>query len=346
MKWNDYQLATYTDEDIEEILALIGTLWGNDTSFNRQYFIWKHRMNPFLRRNIGIVARFAGRVIGFLGYVPAEYKIGNNSFMTLQQSDTVVHPEYRGKGLFSVMSKTGLQMYGGEYKYIVNFTSNYMTAGGLLKLGWLPLANVQYLRRLNWLNIIRNRFLAGRSALKPGRSGDIEVSAGIRSPDITAAGLANCYVEEKICLNKTPQFLDWRLSNPRNKYLCLYYLPGSDTEAYVVVRIKNNHAHVFDYGQKKGSSGVQRLFDFIIKHARFDSVSFLDSTTPEELKPFLRNNRFWDLTRIDKIRHGRSYAIPVIIRPAVEKYTEDDWYIGEVDARDADNWHITEMCFD
>ena len=326
---------------------MISVLWGNNASFNKSYFTWKHRKNPFLNKDIGIVAKYAGSVVGFLGYVPAEYKIGNNKFMILQQSDTVVHPEHRGKGLFSTLSKTGMQMYGGEYKFIVNYTSNYITSTGLLKLGWQPLATINYLRRLNLLNLIRNTLSsANRVALNPGKCGDIEVSDIIRSSDIFSAGIATCYSEKKISLNKIPDFLEWRLSNPRARYICLYLVKGPDIEAYMIVRIKNTHAHIFDYGQKQGSPGIQKLLSYFIKNAKFSSISFFNSTTPDELKLFLRKNHFHTFAQIEKIRHGESYNIPIIIRPTVEKYTEYDWHIGGVDVRDVNNWHITEICFD
>jgi GNAT superfamily N-acetyltransferase len=287
MKYHGYQLSPYTGADIEEILSLVSALWGDDTSFNRNYFIWKHRKNPFLKGDIGIVARYSGNIIGFLGYVPAEYRIDVNRFMILQQCDTVVHPEHRGKGLFSAMSKTGMQIYGGEYRYIVNFTSNYMTAGGLLKLGWQPLAPVRYLRRLNCLNLIKNRLSsANRLALEPGRFGDIEVSDNIRASDIVGAGITGGRAENKICLHKTTDFLEWKLSNPRARYIYLYHNTGRDLDTYMVLRIKNNHAHVFDYGQKSGGPGIRELLAFVIRHAGYDSISFFDSTTPAELKPF------------------------------------------------------------
>jgi GNAT superfamily N-acetyltransferase len=347
MKWNDYQFSTYTDEDIAEILTLVSALWGNNASLNHDYFTWKHRSNPFLTGDIGIVAKYAGRVIGFLGYVPAEYIVDNNRFMILQQCDTVVHPEHRGKGLFSAMSRAGLQMYGSEYKYVVNFTSNYVTAGGLLKLGWQPLTTVRYLRRLSLPNLLKSRlFPASCTTLIPGRFEDIEVSDKIRASDFSGAGVTGDYAEGKICLNKTLALLEWRLSKPRATYICLYHLTGRDIGAYMVISIKNNHARVFDYGQKPGGPGIKSLLNFMSRNAGFSSITFLDSSTPEALKTFLRKKYFLRFAWIEKIRHGESYSIPIIIRPTVENYAEDDWRIGGVDVRDATNWHITEICFD
>jgi GNAT superfamily N-acetyltransferase len=347
MEWHGYQLSTFADEDIEEILILISALWGNDTSFNRDYFTWKHRKNPLLTGNIGIAAKYAGKVVGFLGYVPAEYQTGDSRFSILQQCDTVVHPEHRGKGLFSAMSKMGMNLHAGEYSYIVNFTSNYMTAGGLLKIGWQPLAPVRYLRKFSYVNLIKNRLSPeSQTALTPGRFGDIEVSDKLPASGIFETGIPDCYARNKIHLKKTTEYIEWRLAYPRAKYVCLYILTGNDIDAYIVLKIKSNHAHIFDYGQKADGPGVPKLLAFLIKKAGLSSISFFDTTTPDELKPFLRKNHFQNFRCIDRIRHGRSYNIPIIIRPVVENYAEDDWRIGGVDTRDISNWHITEISFD
>jgi hypothetical protein len=347
MNWHEYQLATYQNEDIEPILSLVSSMWGNNVLRNRDYFFWKHRNNPFLKGNMGIVARHEGKVIGFLGYVPAEYQMNENRFLILQQSDTVIHSEHRRKGLFSAMSKTGIRMYGGEYKYIVNFTSNLMTAAGLYKLGWQPLTPVRYLRRWSYLNYVKNILTANKFAINPGTYGNIEVSDKIRLSSIFGVSLNSSDAENKICLNKTLDFLNWRLSNPRYRFIYLYYLIGEDVAAYMVVRVRNNHAHIFDYGQKPGVPGTNNFLDFLIRNTGLSSISFFDSSTPNEIKPFLSSNRFRGISRIEKIMRNQTYEIPIIIRPAIEKYAEDNWYIGGgIDVRDINNWHITEMCFD
>ncbi len=345
--WKGYELSGYTDNDIEGIIALVSVLWGCDTSFNRDYFTWKHRRNPFLRGNIGIVAKSGGEVIGFLGYVPAEYKIGDTRFSILQQCDTVIRPEHRGKGLFSEMSKAGIRMYGHEYRFIVNFTSNYMTATGLMKIGFKPLAPVSYLRRFNLFNLARAKLKPGNGTLiKPGKFGNIEVSDNIRSSDIFSGGTANCYSEKTIYLNKIPEFLDWRYANPRARYMCLCHEAESNIDAYMIIRIKNSHAHIFDYGQNGSTDGLQRLFSFIINKTKFASISIFNGGLSDKLASFLRRNHFHSFARIDRIRNRGSSNNPIIIIPAKENYTEDDWFAGGADVRNVANWHITEMCFD
>lgn len=347
MEWNGYELANYTNEDMEEILTLISPLLGSDRISNRDYFIWKHQKNPFLKKPLGIVARYAGRVVGFIGYVPAECRIGKTRFMILQQCDTVVYPEHRGKGLFSAMTKTGLRTYSDEYKFIVNFTSNHMTAPRMLKLGCYPLAARNYLRHFNLLSLARNRlFGTDGVAPDPVSLGDIEVTDSIHAADISGIGLADYYSENKISPNKTGDFLEWRLSNPRVKYTFFHHRAGGKIDAYLILRTNKIHAHVFDYGQREGSFGVQKILSFILNHTRFSSVSFVDAGTPDDLKSFLRKRHFYTFTQIERMRNRESNNIPIVIRPTVQNYSENDWFVDGVDARDINNWHITEICFD
>jgi hypothetical protein len=347
MKWNDYELSKYTDADIEEIVVIISPLLGNDKASNNKYFAWKHQRNPFLKDTVGIVAKHAGKVVGFLGYVPTELKIGDANFKALQQSDTVILPEHRGKGLFSAMTRAGMDMYCDEYKFIVNFTSNNITAAGCLKLGWKPLVTINYLRHFNWLHLAKYKLSgAARVMLNPGNFGEVKVSDSLHTADISRISAEDCYSENKICQNKTPDFIEWKLSNPGAKYTYLYHLAESEIDAYLILKVHNIHAHIFDYGQKKGSAGMDKIISFILDHARFGSISFCNAGMPEDLRSFLRKKHFHSFNQIDRIRHRESYNIPIIVRPTVGNYSDDDWFVSGVDIRDIKNWQITEICFD
>jgi len=347
MKSNDYEFSNYTSADVPEIVAIEHFLWGNDEESRSEYFKWKHQRNPLLKKPVGIVAKHEGKVVGFRGYVPSEWQIGDRKFKILLLSDTVVHPEHRGKGLFSSMTKIGMQMYCDEYRFFVAFTSNNMSTPGYLKLGWKPIAIKKYLRHLSLLGLARVKITgAGRTKLKLGQFGEFEVSDSIRPVDISNIDAINCYTENKLSLNKSPDFLEWKLSNPRAKYAYFYHLAESKIDAYVILRVGTSNAHVIDYGQGRDSLGVQKLISFIIKQRRLGSISFFNAGMPEELKPFLRKKCFYTFGQIDKIRHGKSYNLPILVRPTVENCVEDDWLIGDIDIRNIDNWHITEICFD
>ena len=60
----------------------------------------------------------------------------------------------------------------------------------------------------------------------------------------------------------------------------------------------------------------------------------------------LHKNNFLSYRIIEKIVKGKSYNLPILIRPIKESYSEHDWFINDLDVRDINNWHITEICSD
>jgi GNAT superfamily N-acetyltransferase len=347
MNWNGYEYLNYTNADVEGIVTIEDFLWGNDEVSRREYFNWKHRNNPLAEKPVGIVAKYEGKVVGFLGYVPAEWIIRDKRLKVLLLCDVVVHPEHRGKGLFASMTKAGMKMYCDEYKFFVAFTSNHMATPGYLKLGWKSIAVNKYMRRLSLLGLARAKMFRGESiGLKQGKFGEIEVSDRIRPDDITRIAGNNYYSENKLYQIKNPNFLEWKLSNPRAKYVYLYHLATTGIDAYIILRVQMNHAHIFDYDQEKGSLGVQKLISFIITHGKFSSISSFHAGMSAELKSFLRKKHFYVFDQIDKIKQKQSYHLPILIRPTKENVTDEDWFINEIDSRDESRWHITEICFD
>jgi hypothetical protein len=182
--------------------------------------------------------------------------------------------------------------------------------------------------------------------LKLGNFGEVEVSNTLRPFDISRIDAGRFYPLNKLHQDKSPEFLEWRLSNPKAEFVYLYHLSESKTDAYVILSLDKVHAHIFDYGDESGSMGVKRLLSFILERARFASISFLDAGTPEDIKTYLRDKRFYAFDQINKLRNRKSYHLPLLVRPTKLNCVEDDWFVNGFDVRDIDNWQITEMCFD
>jgi len=343
---NGYELSRYMPEDFEEVLELLTYLWGTEKS-NRERFIWKHHKNPFGKKPVGAVAKHDGKIIGFWGFIPVEWRIGNEILMMLNACDTVVHPEHRGKGLYFELLKQAMRDYGNEYRFFVSFTPNAMTSRLGLKTGWKPISTQEYLRHISFLNLAINKLSRrDKVSLEPGDFGEVIVSDTILAADISRISMANTYLANKICPNRTPGFLEWTHSNPISKHTYLYHQSESGIDAYLILRTSRIHAYIFDFGYEQDSLGVQKLISFVLKHGKFGSVSLLNAAATEELNPFLKSKHFHTFSRINRIRNRELENLLTFVRPTVENASEDDWFINGLDVRETDNWHITEICFD
>lgn len=122
------------ETDIEEIIILIKK--GLDKNYTEEFFKWKHIDNPF-GKSYGLLAIDNGTIIGLRMFMFWEFKKKDDKHLirAIRPVDTVVHIDYRGKGLFKKLTLKGLEACNGKYDLIFN-TPNENSLPGYLKMGW------------------------------------------------------------------------------------------------------------------------------------------------------------------------------------------------------------------
>ncbi|MGI0107067.1 GNAT family N-acetyltransferase [Salinimicrobium sp. WS361] len=124
----DYQ------RDIGDAVKLIQN--GLDSSYTEAFFRWKHLENPF-GESYGLVATDQGKIIGLRMFMFWKFinKKENKILTAIRPVDTIIDREYRGKGLFKILTQRGLEECKGNYDLIFN-TPNQNSLSGYLKMGW------------------------------------------------------------------------------------------------------------------------------------------------------------------------------------------------------------------
>lgn len=109
------------DGDVQEFLQLYRTHLGTIASeiWDTDWFRWKYEENPNVRDTALLVAEDDGRVVGGLGFMPVEMRFRDVSFVGVQPTDIVVHPEYRSANLFYELVDRGLSRFGIEDPWFV-----------------------------------------------------------------------------------------------------------------------------------------------------------------------------------------------------------------------------------
>jgi hypothetical protein len=160
----DLVVRPYVDADEPEVIELLRGSLGEGPVGRRtpEYFRWKHVENHF-GRSYMIVAESGGRIIGFRALMRWRFRIGDRTIEAVRPVDTVTHPQERGRGVFSTLTKAALEALRGEVDLVFN-TPNTNSLPGYLKMGWQIAGQIPVSVR-----IIRPvRFLAGK--LRRGRS--------------------------------------------------------------------------------------------------------------------------------------------------------------------------------
>jgi GNAT superfamily N-acetyltransferase len=205
----DLSVRPYRDLDEPEVLELLRGSLGEGPAGERtpEYFRWKHLENPF-GRSYMIVAELDGQIIGFRALMRWRFRVGDRTIEAVRPVDTVTHPDHRGRGVFSMLTRTALDSLRGEVHVVFN-TPNSNSLPGYLKLGWTLVGEIPV-----WVRISRPaRFIA--SKLRRERSsGD---TPGER-PAIAAPTAGDVLADQPAisALIEGSEVAPWGFSTPRS----------------------------------------------------------------------------------------------------------------------------------
>ena len=120
------------ERDIGEVVQLLrGSLSDNHSE---EFFRWKHCENPF-GQSYGLLACDGDKIVGARMFMFWEFRKADKIVKAIRPVDTIVHPSYRGKGLFKKLTLKGLESCRNTYDIVFN-TPNENSLPGYLKMGW------------------------------------------------------------------------------------------------------------------------------------------------------------------------------------------------------------------
>lgn len=94
------KIRTFESGDIEGCLALLQAVHVPD--FSRARFEWLHFKNPLAPSQI-VIAEYNRKIIGLYSATKKNIYINGNNFIGARDVDPVVHPTFRGQGIFTQM---------------------------------------------------------------------------------------------------------------------------------------------------------------------------------------------------------------------------------------------------
>lgn len=115
-------------------LASVSLGWAGDER-DRAYFEWKHRANPF-GRSPAWLAFVGGRPAGLRTYMRWRIRRGDTTMEVVRAVDTSTHPDFRGRGIFTVLTLDSIGGLAEDGIEAVFNTPNERSRPGYLKMGW------------------------------------------------------------------------------------------------------------------------------------------------------------------------------------------------------------------
>ncbi|MFC7096450.1 GNAT family N-acetyltransferase [Halobaculum marinum] len=105
----DYTFRRFEPGDERGFLDLFETTWGERRG--EDWFRWRFEENPYLDHVPMFVADHDGDVVGVRPYFAFRMRVAGGTELALLTVDTMVHPDHRGRGLFTTMTEQSLEFY-------------------------------------------------------------------------------------------------------------------------------------------------------------------------------------------------------------------------------------------
>ena len=114
----------------------------------------------------------------------------------------------------------------------------------------------------------------------------------------------------------------------------------------VILLLQNDHfGYVVDFAEIHVGE-LRTIFQHIVKRKHIDIVAIPNMSSNEDFFQMLKDIGFKADSLIERRIRKVTGACPFLVRPVQSRCVEDDWYIGGLDIRNIENWHIKGICND
>ncbi len=337
----DIKTRAYSPGDEKQILSLYKKVFSESPSMDE--WNWRFRKH-FLNNQFIQVAEHENRMIGQYALMPIPLLINAKAKNGALSLHTMVDPDYRGKGLFTLLANELFESGNctSNATLAIGFPNQNSYPGFVRKLGWqhigdldlliLPVDFLETLKRYK-PNLINKPFV--KPALKylekmhtliwrsEFRNSRLQINKVVRFDskfdDLFAQSMEQFKANR---LNKTSEYMNWRyIDCPNVDYQCYELSESGNLTSMVALSVNNNRGVIVDV--VSGSSA-----DYL------DAIKFaVDALRKQNVNYILawQNSYYHALPRINKFGFIKALKVPMIIK----NFTENNAAVVDIS-----NWHI------
>lgn len=234
---SEVEVRLATVDDTDEILDVCGTALGwSDPEFDRSLFRWKHFDNTF-GRSIILVAQGDAGLVAVRPFMQWAFHDGTTRVTAARAVDTATHPSAQGRGLFTTLTRAGLEHLEAAGVGFVFNTPNAKSLAGYLKMGWVESGHIEFgfaPRALGRLpRIARSRTAAAKTSVPTPELG-VDVENGLRALSSTPPPSVDQPRRGQLRTAHTIETLRWRFAQGPITYR---WLPV-DEDTSCIVRLR------------------------------------------------------------------------------------------------------------
>lgn len=219
-----------TADDVDILRVLYHATWG----YNRPRIFdhWRYVMSPDGLCPVTLAVD-GERLVGAYSLWPARMKIGGEVVLGAQSMDTMTHPDYQGKGIFTRLAEACFDLARARgFRILYGFPNPLSYPGFVRRLGFPHVADV-----MHWVRPIRPSLHprvptligpladAGMLLWPSGRRHAMEIRIG-RPPDDELQKIIDASADEATCrVARSLAWLKWRYdaaSSNNYRWICAY----------------------------------------------------------------------------------------------------------------------------
>jgi GNAT superfamily N-acetyltransferase len=353
----EIKLAKHAEEK-GKLLDLFQASFGQVMS--TELWDWKYLQNPLASADPEvIVAVDNGRIVGARPFWFAEMWLGNKRVKTAQHCDTMVHPDYQGKGIFNRMGRFAIQhLKDNGYALSYGFPAP-ISRPGFLSQGYRIVAETEHMFRVvrpqKLLSYrLGNRMLAGglgffyNALLNTGAkkttwvSDSFQVEVSDRYTD-DLKDVDDLRDKSGINLVRSESYLRWRFDkHPQRSYRYIIAKKEGKLWGYAVISVQPQpngfvNGLIVDYLVKnKDLFCLRVLIDRCLNElgkSQLDIVLAWAFSEPQLRKELLKYFGFKSSTKFPYNKlFGYAYLDAILI---------DEKLVEGLDIYDSGNWRVT-----
>jgi predicted N-acetyltransferase YhbS len=373
MNSEGFEFLKYRPEFKDDIIELQSYLWSHDLQKNRDYFEWKHENNPYNEEPMIYICLDKGRVVGTTSFFGAKWQVGypSKTFNIPMAGDSVIHPDYRNKGIFRKINELSIDdIHNRGYKYVFALSAAPVTYYSFLLLDWHSAGRI---REARWQKIQANdtkaRSLARKipffyksyKFLKKALFSNDSSMDIIRKPlddfDNKNSWLSH-RVSKHISVHNKPypkemealvkqnkrdgrighvrdsEYFSWRFQNPLSDYRFIYWKDAS-LDGYLVLQISTKYlstiVHIVDW-----EATTPEVQDGLLKAAlmlgNLKEIRVWTETGTEPTNNLL--NMYGFAPQIDEKNPS------LLIKYNQNNINQDKWILGDQQVTSLSNWDL------
>lgn len=258
---SELEIRPAREEDEGPILDLMRLSLGEGAvPRSRAYWRWKHEENPF-GPSPCLLAVSGDQLVGLRVFMRWTWHLDGRPISSVRAVDTATHPEWRGRGIFTRLTKALLSRVEEEGVSFVFNTPNEKSRPGYLKMGWEDVGRVSlWVRPMRPLRLLRG-LRSTDSVAFPGMDEDRGAGRSVRDfggePGVEEFLAAAGAPAHRLATPRTMAYLQWRYQDiPGMRYRAVWRVDGP-VGACLVFRLRS-----------RGTARELRLCEFLVGPGR------------------------------------------------------------------------------